>query len=312
MFEGDTRVTPNVQRAWREAVKAYLGRPGVIGVAVGHRWKAGKRLASLCVRIHVDEKFRPRQLTSRERFPKKLAGVWLDVVDGRFTHQLANCPTYDQRTAHDPALQPGLSVGSDAGEVGTLGALVSDLEGNVFGLSALHVLYSSDQARNGDPVMQPGKPDGGRAGADTIGTLARYSRDYDAALALLDNKRPVNPQPLGGQSLQAIRLPRNGDILEKSGRTTCVTRAYVDAIGRYYNYAAAIHLRPLDDDQEATISASGDSGAVWYDAKTGEAIGLHVKGDGIPGGNALATLLAGSSKAPGALASLKVILVAPV
>lgn len=263
-------------------------------------------MRTLCVRVHVAEKFKPRQLSAKERLPVAHRGVVVDVVDGIFYYQFAQCATYANRTARADVVQPGLSIGPDAGEVGTLGAIVLRPDGSRLGLSALHVLYASDDARNGDPVMQPGRPDNGRMPGDRIGELAGYSRDYEAALVLLDNGRVIELQPLEAQPYSGVRLPKCGDVLEKSGRSTCTTKAYVDAIGAYGAFPAAMHLRPLGDDPHSIISEGGDSGAVWYDPLTHEAVGLHVKGDGTPGGSALATLLAPSPTTLGALGALNV------
>jgi|GEM_PF-6372192 len=42
-------------------------------------------------------------------------------------------------------------------------------------------------SRNGDPVCQPSRPDGG-GNADVIATLAEYAASFDIALALMNDQ----------------------------------------------------------------------------------------------------------------------------
>ena len=74
-------------------------------------------------------------------------------------------------------------------------------------------------------------------------------------------------------------VPALNDVLEKSGRTTGITRGRVQGIGTFNNVFPAIHLRPLLGGMGTVISDRGDSGAVWYSTISGAAVGLHVAGD---------------------------------
>jgi hypothetical protein len=58
---------------------------------------------------------------------------------------------------------------------------------------------------------------------------------------------------------------------------TGITRGRVDGIGTYMGVAPACHIVPLKNPSEQ-ISDFGDSGAVWYDPTTLNAVALHCKG----------------------------------
>jgi hypothetical protein len=67
----------------------------------------------------------------------------------------------------------GVSVGHPAITAGTFGARVTDGT-NVFMLSNNHVLANINQANMGDPILQPGRYDGGVESADAVAYLSDY------------------------------------------------------------------------------------------------------------------------------------------
>ena len=108
--------------------------------------------------------------------------------------------------------------------------------------------------------------------------------------------RRINPLPLGLETpIRGARRPVEREILVKSGGTTGVTRAQVESEGvlevRYRNVhypqlkrslrLPVFELRTLapGNPNNEEISSKGDSGAIWYDEATGEAVGLHVGGE---------------------------------
>ena len=90
---------------------------------------------------------------------------------------------------------------------------------------------------------------------------------------------PTTPQQLGSNAqITGIRAPAINDVLTKSGRSTDVTTGRVDGVaGPYAGIQASFHLVPAVADG-SLMCDFGDSGAVWYDARTGEAVGLHCAG----------------------------------
>lgn len=285
MFAGDPLVDDRFLVAFEHAVTRFAHRPEVTGVDIGYRMKAGKHTKRLAIRIHVREKFAPRHLDARTRFPKDIDGVPIDVIGATYVHHSGGGPAVAGGPAD--ALRPGLSVGLPSGPVGTLGVIALDPATEAGCLvSAAHVLAAGDETRPGDPVIQPGREDGGRAPRDVVGALERIDFANDAAYAVVTSARPVDAQPVGASvRIRGTRFPRRDDVLEKSGRSTHVTQARVDGIGHFFGVLFGIHLVPLEG-QTAPIAAEGDSGAVWYDPASGKAVGIHCKGSPHPVGAA--------------------------
>jgi hypothetical protein len=247
---GQPGVTPAVRRAYREAVRRFGHRPEVTGIDVGFKVKGGRERKQLAVRIHVREKFRPASLLSkRERFPTTIRAVPVDVLQSNFRSS-----------------------------PGTLGAFVKDAATGAWCLlTAAHVLLDDPNARFGDAVIQPARHHGGRP-KDRVASLWKVNRDTDAGVASLTGGRPFDAAQLGsGAVLTSARLPRIGDLLEKSGQRTGVTRGRVQGIGTHDGRPASFYLVPAPGGTPQ-LSDSGDSGSVWYDPVTSEAVGLHVRG----------------------------------
>jgi hypothetical protein len=192
---------------------------------------------------------------------------------------------------------------------GTLGALVSDRNNNLYILSNNHVLAESDQARTGDTVVQPAlvdlncNPQAGR----TVGSL-RYvvpiqssQTNVDAALAaatpevdstggILQLGPPVNgaltpaaPAAGTGEALTAGLL--NQLRVVKSGRTTGLTCSTVNTVNLtvqvdyYYDcaetqrYYTKTYVNQIGM-PGASFADSGDSGALVLDASNAQPVGL--------------------------------------
>jgi hypothetical protein len=304
MFDRDERISSELKEAWRHAQRRYAGRDNVLGVGIGLRMRGGKHHESLAVRIHIREKIDRKALSARELLPRQLRRKPVDVVDGLHVNQ-GPCPSFRVRVGVANSIQPGFSAGNQGGEAGTIGALVRGGDGKVYLLSAFHVLYLED-SRTGDPVTQPARPDGGGPN-DIVARLAAFNRQLDAAVALVESQRSLRPAAFEvPRSFASARLPVIGEVLSKSGRSTCVTRGRVDYIGPFETVPNAMRIVALPDDPNARICDFGDSGAVWFDETTGEAVGLHLKGDPNTGSSAVASLLASSDSHVGALDALGV------
>jgi predicted chitinase len=311
-----------LDQAYKIAKERYSQRDNVTGVDMGFRYVQGKRTEQVVVRVHVEKKLSKECLNPGEVFPESLGGVPIDVIEGVYSpHQ--SLDTLTPRTTRQLQLQPGLSVGNPRVFTGTWGAIVYDNQtGRPCVLSNWHVLVGDDSALPGDPIVQPGLMDGGDLSSDRIGQLARsiLDRRGDAAIAILDD-RPDRPFSAAQYETEVVissaRMPKLGEILEKSGRTTGVTRARVDGFGTYsisysvgnrdiegFKLVSIIDGNPNDEE----ISAGGDSGSVWYDPNTREGVGLHFAGENDPQPiheNAIACHL------PQVLAALNVSLTSP-
>jgi hypothetical protein len=282
-----------LQEAYEKAYKAYMVRANVTGIDIGYKYINGEKTDNIVVRIHVKEKISESNLEASEILPKEIDGIPVDVIQAIYQPQIYIKSTFERRTRRD-AIQPGLSISHPKVTAGTFGAVVYD---NVTErpciLSNWHVLVGSSDASPGDPILQPGSFDGGRLHRDRVGQLERsiLERDGDAAIAFLDpaSGRSVLLAQFGtGVVLKSARMFTIGEILEKSGRTTGVTRGKVDGAGTYkVNYPVgereidgfklvSIRVRNADDEE---ISLGGDSGSIWYDPVTKEGVGLHFAGE---------------------------------
>ena len=198
-------------------------------------------------------------------------------------------------------LRPGVSVAHASVTAGTLGGFVRTPAGLAV-LSNSHVLTVSGAASVGDPVLQPGPADGGRAG-DRVATLAAFvpfrsgERNLvDAAVALLDEGVGTDPGDVPGGSLSGV-VPASLDVdpdeeVEKVGRTTGHTRGRISAVevdAVAVQYDEEVHR--FDDQIEiqglsGAFSAGGDSGSVIWRSRDRAPTALLFAGSsgGGPGG----------------------------
>jgi len=101
-------------------------------------------------------------------------------------------------------------------------------------LSNNHVLANENRGAEGDPILQPGRFDGGKTDRDVIGRLDTYvTLDpegvnlVDSAIASPFDERDVTPDILGIGRLRGTREPDLDEKVMKSGRTTRVTNGTV-------------------------------------------------------------------------------------
>lgn len=285
-----------LERAYRKALATYSQREDVTGVDIGFRYKDDKRTDQIAVRVHVKEKMPESGLEAAEVLPEMVEGVPLDVIQASYhPHSaLASEPVAElvDRTARLDRIQPGVSISHRNVTAGTFGALVYDRRtGRPCILSNWHILVGSASAIPGDPIVQPGRMDGGRSPRDTVARLERMilDQDGDAAIAVLNGAREVRSEQLDTDVvLHQARQPRVGEILEKSGRTTNVTRGKVDGRGQYKllypmgvvgidGFKIVTEVDGNPGDQE--VSSGGDSGSLWYGVSDGQGVGLHFGGE---------------------------------
>jgi hypothetical protein len=277
-----------LRSAYVSAVRTYAGRDDVLGVAIGAAYKRRVVERHPGVRVHVREKFPRASVPRHLLLPRRVEGARLDVTHGHFVDDA--CASFGERIGLSELIQPGLSVGRRHGPAGTIGALAEDGAGRRFVVGAGHV-FVGDDSDPGDALFQPADEDGPN---QRIAVLARYSRQHDMAVGEIDSGRMLRPRPIEEpESFRGLALPFQGQILKKSARSTCCTRAMVDAVGTFGPLQRAIWLRPLDGEpDECRICQGGDSGAVWFDPDTRMAVGLHVKGENVLGSRAIAVQLA--------------------
>lgn len=286
--------------AYKVALKRYGNRQAVTAVDIGYKYKQGEKQSSIVVRVHVKEKIPESALLASERLPESIEGVPLDVIEAVYEPQSRATGTVTtencgDRTVPAGTMVPGISVSRKHIGAGTIGAFVKDNKNNgrLAILSNWHVLAGFDGAEADDPIVQPGSTDGGRASRHTVATLERMDKENDAAIALLNGKRPFSPFVCETDVFfKGLSDPSMDDVLVKSGRTTGVTSAQVEGFGQYkisyyeggIEVVRAIDGFRLEAIKEGTrnceeIASEGDSGSIWYDEGSQHAVGLLCSGE---------------------------------
>lgn len=286
-----------LDRAAKRLWAHYQHREEVTGADVGYVWRDGTPTKELGIRIHVRHKIPVSELESTQVFPTEFEGFPLDVISGEYKPSLNNQPGEHKKSL--PLLMGGVSCGPVHQGAGTIGAIVIDeLTGQPSILSNWHVLVGPHGAQ-GAPITQAATLDNGHPQRDVVAHLGRsiLDQDGDAALAQLSGSRPWVPTIYGEfDYLTSIRDSRLGETLRKSGRTTGVTDAKVDGEGMYrlsYEIApgrveqrtiSGFKLVPIKagNPDNVELSGPGDSGSLWYNPATKDAIGLHFAGETNP------------------------------
>lgn len=259
-----------------------LGYPNVVGIATGYKIKAGKVTPELCAQILVENKIPEAQLVREKIVPKEVEGIKTDVIaTGRI-----EALTFTSR--YRPAF-PGASIGHVAITAGTFGCLVQDKKEHDFLiLSNNHVLANSNHAAIGDPILQPGRYDGGIYPRDVIAKLKRFIplvSDYnlvDAAVA-----KPTDQRFVMG-NIPWIGIPtatanaRLGWTVRKTGRTTQYKTGRVTSIDATVKvgYGAGVVYLFKNQILTTNMSAGGDSGSLLVDSYA-RAVGLLFAGSSV-------------------------------
>ncbi|MBC7819171.1 MAG: hypothetical protein IAG10_19955, partial [Planctomycetaceae bacterium] len=287
-----------LQDVYDQVVKTYSHRENVTGVDVGFRYDKGKRTNQMSVRIHVREKIPEHVLEADVIFPKIIGEVPIDVIQAVYTPHPQNSAPEPEAEGEDrrrrfETLQPGISIGHVKVTAGTLGSFVYDRQTSQRGiLSNWHVLAATNDARPGDPIVQPGPKHGGRTPQDTVARLERFMLDThgDAAFAVVNASRQIDDTQLeAGVRITQVRPVAVGDLVCKSGRTTAVTHGLVEGIGQYTMTYSGVGSRTIagfkivtEEDgnpKDLEISSGGDSGALWFAVKDNHGVGLHFAGE---------------------------------
>lgn len=268
---------PTLLRAYR-AARHLLRRKNVTGLSIGTAWRGGMPAeTALC--IMVRDKIDDAQLQARWRFPRSIEGVPVDVLAFRMTpHALPQAERVLRRATIAATLVPGVAV-CDGSRFGSIGMIVRRAgDPAPYLLTSWHVL----PAGQGSAVYQTQTA----SAASRIGIVAGSMLDRTGDAALVKLNRNGSNQPCGvTQRLSGARDAVQGEVLRKSGCMTGITEGLVDHVGEFqvpYEQGtvtmAGFLLRRLPG-AAGDISMEGDSGAVWFDPATGEAVGMTVSGD---------------------------------
>ncbi len=170
----------------RRNLAYLLSRKNVVACGVGFKETERGITDEPCVVVSVTRKMPEAQLTPADIVPKKLGEVKTDVVETGViralplvlrpsTEDVQDSVPKDEGQGHKDRWRPapgGVSIGHVDVTAGTLGCLVTR-GGELFILSNNHVLANSNAAQRGDPIIQPGRYDGGTLN-DQIATLEDF------------------------------------------------------------------------------------------------------------------------------------------
>ena len=288
-----------VLTAKRRYERHFFQQRNVCGVGVGWKIIKGTYTKDLSIVLLVTRKLQPHQLSRDEMILKETAeGIKTDVLETGIIYApppglISVTAYYNRRSRLRPA-PGGCSIGHFNVTAGTLGCLVKKGE-LYYILSNNHVLANENVAHTGDPILQPGKYDGGTYPSDQIATLTPYfvpisfnrgMNKVDAALAWpgYPYSHVVTHDILGIGVPTGFVSGRLGDKVVKSGRTTGITRSYImitDATIRvhYSGGKTAIFENQLITRK---MSKGGDSGSVvLVDDGTRRVCGLLFAGSDI-------------------------------
>jgi hypothetical protein len=159
----------SIRIAKEQHTSLLFSKPNVVGVGMGYKQVAGESTNELCLVAMVRRKLPKAGLSNEDLVPPMVGGVKTDVLDVGVLRALQ---TRTDRWRPAPA---GVSIGHFQVTAGTFGAQVLDRNtGEPLILSNNHVLANENDARIGDPILQPGAIDGGRQEDDTLARLERF------------------------------------------------------------------------------------------------------------------------------------------
>ncbi len=287
-FQQETQKVQEKAKPWT------MGR-SIQGVGIGPKITKGKATEDLALRVYVGRKKARAKVTNP--VPKsvqvpEVGRIGTDVVEiGRIELE-----TFSSRVR--PAM-PGSGLGHRDVSVGTFGCLVRRRTGSsrrrrrLYVLSNSHVLANSGLARKGDPILQPGKKDGGLIRRDRVASLTDFVPfDFgpgfpnlvDAAIARV-RKRSVEAEiRILGIRPSGVSTELARDMMvRKVGRTTDLTFGQVSDV----HFRTRVGYKKTPTRRASTglrdlvlcsrYTEGGDSGSLVLNERD-EAVGLHFAG----------------------------------
>lgn len=275
-----------VQEAKDAHETELLAKTNVVGVGIGYKEKRGKILSGdgPVVQVYVREKLPKTKLSSDEMVAAEVDGAKTDVVE------VGDVEAQPFTARLRPAI-PGYSIGHYQITAGTFGCLVRDIcePCHVHILSNNHVLANSNAAAIGDPILQPGRVDGGTIPNDVIARLSRFVpirfgdparfNLVDAALARQRDQRDVIASITGlGIPTGTVEATLGLDVV-KSGRTTETTTGQVIGLNATIAVGFGVGVAYFRNQILTTnMSAGGDSGSLLLSRAERKATGLLFAG----------------------------------
>jgi hypothetical protein len=162
------------------------------------------------------------------------------------------------------------------GYPGTLGCIGLDADDKPWIVSCYHVLgrgrLHANIVGNDEPILQSTPDLGGGVVARTRISKMNSALDYGAAIVVPEID--VSTAVLELDKLQRVADAEVGMRVVKSGAATGVTMGVVAEV----TPVLITIEKPAEASEDYMLTDRGDSGAVWMDAQTGNAVGLHFSG----------------------------------
>jgi len=187
--------------------------------------------------MHVRKKQKNARIPPASRIPPEILGVPTDVIEARIPRR----PTAPRLRPSCLPLAPGLELRTLQRHSRHARRVVRDDAGVRYLLSTAHTLREGGNFKKGDLMVHPGPPirnipQGWRA-------MKRVNLGLDAGIARLEpGIQAVNRALLSNRLILAPEMPQLQDILEKSGRTTHITRGQVRGVGTFGGFFPAMRL----------------------------------------------------------------------
>jgi hypothetical protein len=299
-LEGKYQQIADIQEAEEDAL---LAKENVVGVGVGHKITAEQDTGEPCLTVFVSQKLDPELIRVNDMIPATVQKFKVDVVETGDIFAGIDADEELPETEEEVGIEAlrvrvrpvegGYSVGHYKITAGTYATAVYDakpypgIPRKYYVLSNNHVLANSNNARIGDPILQPGPYDGGRYPRDMIARLSRFvpirfggpCNYVDAAIAegefhLLDREIYW----IG--YVKGVRfMTKPGEIVQKTGRTTNYTTGKVTSINATINvnYGSGRVAKFCRQILTTNMSAGGDSGSLLCDLNE-NAVGLLFAG----------------------------------
>jgi len=300
-------VYTEIAEAFTVEQEALFAKPNVVGVASGHKITDGVDTGKPCVVVFVSQKLPPDELRMDDTIDREIAGYETDVIE---TGEIFAGP--DFKSEEEASIEEelgiqtlrqrvrpvmgGFSVGHYRVSAGTIATCVyrepiPGMPRKYYILSNNHVLANSNNARIGDPILQPGRADGGTMPRDIIARLScyvpiRFKTPTSTPINYVDAAIAEGPFHLLNREIYWIGYvkrynysPRVGQIVEKTGRTSNFTTGKILGLNATVdvNYGSGRVARFARQIITSRMSAPGDSGSLVCDTNEG-AVGLLFAG----------------------------------
>jgi hypothetical protein len=265
---------------------SYDSDENIVGTGIGLRTDSGGG-PDVVLKVFVENKVMGGSVSSFSAVPTLVGNIPVEVeAVGEIFPQ-----SYNRRYARP--VRSGVSISHPDVTAGTLGCLVVLNNNRLCILSNNHVIANNNRAALRDPILQPGKADGGTLPADRIGALERFvpinflgENQVDAAAAwtafsLVDPRHityTLNPTPT---------TARLGMTVKKCGRTTEHTIGIVTVVAANISVNYGIGIARFTNQVgirgigRQPFSRGGDSGSLIVTVATNQPVALLFAGNNV-------------------------------